>query len=206
MLLYSKADSGSSNQEIEMPQKWISAPSATRDSNNYLWYSVNVNGQKGWLPQNGIRLKMGGKSKLASNIYKNNYVKARNRVMNKTQGWEVNDYENSIAYTSPTSEFRIRRSGKTVEDIYFLSDDGSVCSSFFGFDIIRIKQSDLRKKLGTPTTRESPYDDADLSILCYELSDRNLTLSITLRRDDGEDEGRVESVELYRGRAGEPEY
>ena len=203
--LYSKPDSGSSSQEIEVPGKWISVPSATRDSNNYLWYSVSINGKKGWIPQNGVRLKMGGKSKLVSSIYRNNYVKARNRIMKKSQGWEVSDYEDAIAYTSPTSEFRIRRSGKNIEDVYFLSDDGSVCESFLGFDIIRMRQSELRKKIGTPTTRESPDDDIDVSILCFELADRNLTLSITLRRDDGEDEGRVESVELYRGRAGEPE-
>ena len=66
---------------------------------------------------------------------------------------------------------------------------------------IRLYQSELRKKLRTPTTRESPYDDIDLSTLCYELSDRNMTLAVTLRRD----EGRVKLVELYAGRAGELE-
>lgn len=206
ILLYNKASMGASNKEIEVPQQWISAPSATRDSNNYLWYSVNINGQKGWIPQNGVRLKMGGKSKIASNLYKS-YVKTRNRLINKPGAWSENDEEDdSISYTSERGEFRFRRIGRTIEDIYFQSDDPATVKAFFGTDLIRLYQGELRKKLGTPTTRESPYDDIDLSILCYELSDRNMTLVVTLRRDEGDDEGRVEMVELYAGRAGEPEY
>ena len=153
-LLYSKADMGASNREVEMPDKWISVPSAVRDDNNYLWYSVNINGRKGWLPQNGIRLKMGGKSKSASNLYKS-YVKAKK---------------------SPEKSFENLLTGMTA--------------------------SELRKKLGTPTMRESPYDDINVSILSYELSDRDMTLAVTVVRDESDYEGKVESVELYSGRTG----
>ena len=52
--------------------------------------------------------------------------------------------------------------------------------------------------------RESPAEDRDINILSYELADRNMTLTITERRYDGDDEGKVISVELYRGRTGEP--
>ena len=62
--------------------------------------------------------------------------------------------------------------------------------------------SELRSKLGTPTMRETPYDDINVSILSYELSDRDMTLSVTVVRDEYEYEGKVESVELYRGRTG----
>lgn len=153
-LLYSKADRGAGNREIEMPDEWISVPSAVRDDNNYLWYSVNINGRKGWLPQNGIRLKMGGKSKVASNLYKS-YVKAKK---------------------SPEKSFENLLTGMTA--------------------------SELRSKLGTPTMRESPYDDINVSILSYELSDRDMTLAVTLVRDENDEEGKVESIELYRGRTG----
>ena len=153
-LLYSKADRGASNREIEMPDEWIRVPSAVRDENNYLWYKVTVNGKSGWLPQNGIRLKMGGKSKVASNLYRS-YVKAK------------------------------RSPEKSFENL-----------------LIGMTASELRSKLGTPTMRESPYDDINVSILSYELSDRNMTLAVTLVRDENDEEGKVESVELYRGRTG----
>ncbi len=153
-LLYSKADRGASNIEIEIPYEWIRVPSAVRDGNNYLWYSVNINGHKGWLPQNGIRLKLGGKSKSVSNLY-SSYVKAKR---------------------SPERSFSNLLVGMTA--------------------------SELRSKLGTPTMRETPYDDINVSILSYELSDRDMTLSVTVVRDEYEYEGKVESVELYRGRTG----
>ena len=153
-LLYSKADRGASNREVEMPDEWISVPSAVRDDDNYLWYSVNINGRKGWLPQNGIRLKMGGKSKVVSNLYRS-YVKAKR---------------------SPEKSFENLLVGMTA--------------------------SELRSKLGTPTMRESPYDDINVSILSYELSDRDMTLSVRVVRDEDDYEGKVESVELYRGRTG----
>ena len=203
-LLYSKANRGANNQEIELPERWISVPSATRDSDNYLWYSVNVDGHKGWLPQNGIRLKMGGKSKIASNLYKT-YAKARSRIISRPRGWSKSDDGSITSYTSNGGEFRVIEGRRGVEDVYFQSDDPATCKEFLGVDLIRLYQSDLRKKMGTPTMRESPQDDIDVSILSYELSDRNMTLAITLRREDGDTEGRVEMVELYRGRTGEPE-
>ena len=63
--------------------------------------------------------------------------------------------------------------------------------------LIGLSQNELRKKLGTPTMRETPYDDSDVNILSYELSDRKMTLVVTLR------EGEVESAVFLKGRAGQ---
>lgn len=202
MLLYSKADSRASNTEIEMPDKWLSVPSAVRDENNYLWYKVTVNGKSGWLPQNGIRLKMGGKSKSASNLYKT-YVKARRNVTDKSsRSWTRSTDNGMTIYTSDNAEFWVREGKKGVEDVYFQTTDPDTCEVFFGSDLIGMYMSKLRSKLGTPTMRESPYDNINVSVLSYELSDRDLTLSVTLVRDENDEEGKVESVELYRGRTG----
>ena len=201
-LLYSKADRGARNTEIEMPSKWISVPSAVRDENNYLWYSVNINGHKGWLPQNGIRLKMGGKSKAASNLYKT-YVKTRRSIMSRSsRAWTLSNENGADIYTSDNGEFRVRESRNGIEDVYFQTSNPETCKLFLGTDLIGMYQTRLRSKLGTPTMRESPYDDINVSILSYELSDRDMTLAVTLVRDEGDEEGKVESVELYRGRTG----
>ena len=201
-LLYSKADRGASNREIEMPDEWIRVPSAVRDDNNYLWYKVTVNGKSGWLPQNGIRLKMGGKSKSASNLYKT-YTKARKNITGKSsRSWTRSTENGVIMYTSDNAEFWVREGKKGLEDIYFQTSDHDTCELFFGTDLIGMYQTKLRSKLGTPTMRESPYDNINVSILSYELSDRDMTLAVTLVRDEGDEEGRVESVELYRGRTG----
>ena len=206
IMLYSKANHGASNQEMEAPSEWLSVPSATRDSDNYLWYSVNINGRKGWLPQNGIRLKMGGKSKIAANIYKT-YAKARSRIITTPKGWNETEYDDGIrgySYDEDT-EIIIRRRGKNIDDISFTTNDPRLCERMLGVDLIGLSQPNLRKKLGTPTTRESPYDDIDKSILCYEIADGNMTLAVTLQRNEYDTDGTVISVELYRGRAGEPE-
>lgn len=201
-LLYTKADRGASSTEIEMPDKWLSVPSAVRDDNNYLWYKVTVNGKSGWLPQNGIRLKMGGKSKSASNLYKT-YVKARRNITGRSsRSWTRSTENGMTVYTSDNAEFWVREGKKGVEDVYFQTTDPDTCEVFFGTDLIGMYMSKLRSKLGTPTMRESPYDNINVSILSYELSDRDLTLSITLVRDENDEEGKVESVELYRGRTG----
>ena len=198
-----EANSDSDFADVNVPQKWISVPSATRDSDNYLWYKVKIDGDNGWLPQNGVRLKMGPKSKNAANIYKN-YVKARRAVMAKPGDWSSETYDGKTTYTSDTGEFSVIKSKKGVEDIFFSTEDPDTCREFLGVDLIGQYQPDVRKVLGTPTMRESPAEDRDINILSYELADRNMTLTITERRYDGDDEGKVISVELYRGRTGEP--
>ena len=67
--LYRRASFNARYSEVENPERWISVPSAVRDDDNNLWYKVTVDGKTGWLPQTGIRLKMGGRSKAASNLY-----------------------------------------------------------------------------------------------------------------------------------------
>ena len=203
--LYDKADDNSDYTEIDVPQKWISVPSAVRDRDNYLWYKVKVDGQNGWLPQNGIRLKMGGKSKSASNVYKT-YVKARQKVMNKPGKWSSSTDGNITTYTTDGGEFRVIRNGKRVEDIYFSADSARICREMLGIDLIDFSQPEVRSKLGTPTMRETPANDPDMSVLSFELPDRNMTLSITERRYDGDKDGTVIGVELYAGATGEPEY
>ena len=201
-LLYTKADRGASNTEIEMPDKWISVPSAVRDDNNYLWYKVTVNGKSGWLPQNGIRLKMGGKSKSASNLFRN-YTKARKNITGRSsRSWTQSTENGMTIYTSDNAEFWVREGKKGVEDVYFQTSDPDTCELFFGTDLIGMYMSKLRSKLGTPTMRESPYENINVSVLSYELSDRDMTLSVTLVRDENDEEGKVESIELYRGRTG----
>lgn len=205
MNLHAKADSNSSYKKMDMPENWISVPSAVRDRNNNLWYSVKINGRSGWLPQNGIRLKMGGKSKSASNIYRN-YVSARRKIMNRLGSWTSGSEGRVTVYTTDGAEFRVIRGKNGTEDIYFRTDRYDICSEFLGVDLIDMMQPEVRSKLGTPTMRETPYDEPEITILSFELADRDMTLSITERRYDGEKEGQVILVELYRGRTGERDY
>lgn len=68
----------------------------------------------------------------------------------------------------------------------------SVLNSLNGMD-----RDDLRAKIGTATMRETPYDDAEVDILSYELSGRDMTLEVTLRNNE------VVSAEFKEGRAGQ---
>lgn len=203
--LYRKADGNSRSEEIKMPMKWISVPSATRDSDNYLWYKISVNGKTGWLPQNGIRLKMGGKSKSASNIYKN-YAKARRKIMANPRGWSSATDDGITTYITEGAEFMVRKTKNGVEDLYFTTNRFEICREMLGVDLIDMTQPEVRSKLGTPTLRETPYDDPDMSVLSFELADRNMTLVIAERRENGDSEGTVMSVELYRGTRNNPDY
>lgn len=205
MTLYRKAGRDSRSEEITMPQKWISVPSAVRDDDNYLWYKVSVNGKSGWLPQNGIRLKMGGKSKSAANLY-SNYVKARRKIMSRPGKWTVREEDDYTSYSTDNAEFRVIEGRNGVRDVFFTTDSYEICREFFGVDLIDFSQPEVRSKLGTPTMRETPYDSPEISILSYELDGRNMTLSVLERREPGDKEGTVYRVELYAGRTGEPEY
>ena len=198
-----EADYSSDFADAEMPNKWLSVPSATRDSDNYLWYKVTIDGDTGWLPQNGVRLKMGGKSKLAAKLY-TSYVKARRSIMRKPGNWSSYEDGSTEYYSSDGGEFRIVRHGKSVEDVFFTTEDAKTCKNMLGVNLIGLYQPEVRKILGTPTMRESPADDRDTNILSYELPDNNITLTITEQREEGDTEGRVISVSFYRGRTGEP--
>ena len=201
--LHRKADIDSDFADVDMPNKWLKVPSATRDSDNYLWYKVTIDGETGWLPQNGVRLKMSGKSKLAAKLY-NNYVKARRKVMARPRDWDISDEDGVISYYSDGGEFRVIERKKGVEDVFFSTDNAKTCRDFLGVDLIGKSQPQARKILGSPTMRESPADDRDINVLSYELPDRNITLVITERREDGDTEGTVTGVSFYRGRTGEP--
>ena len=201
--LHRKADIDSEFADVDMPNKWLKVPSATRDSDNYLWYKVTVDGESGWLPQNGVRLKMGGKSSLAAKLY-SNYVKTRRKVMANPKGWDINEEDGVTSYYSDGGEFRVIERKRGVEDVFFSTDNKKTCRDFLGVDLIGKSQPQARKILGTPTMRESPVDDRDINVLSYELPDRDITLVITERREDGDTEGTVTGVSFYRGRTGEP--
>ena len=201
--LYQKADIDSDFADVDMPNKWLRVPSSTRDSDNYLWYKVTVDGETGWLPQNGVRLKMGGKSSLAEKLY-SNYVKARRKVMARPRGWDISEEDGVTSYYSDGGEFRVIERKRGFEDVFFTTDNRKTCRDFLGVDLIGKSQPQVRKVLGTPTMRESPADDRDINVLSYELPDRDITLVITERREEGDTEGTVTAVSFYRGRTGEP--
>lgn len=171
--LYDEADIDTGYTEIDSPGKWISVPSAVRDDNNYLWYKVKIGKDSGWLPQNGVRLKMGPKSKSAANIYKT-YLKARKKT----------DY---------------------INDDTFTIDDAQECKQLLGVDLIGKFQPEVRKKLGTPTFRESPADNKNINILSYEMAGRDMVLAINERRGSRSQDGQVISIEVYEGRTGDNE-
>ncbi|MBQ7220998.1 MAG: hypothetical protein IJS28_08470 [Synergistaceae bacterium] len=200
---HKKADINSDFADVTMPDMWLAVPSAVRDSDNYLWYKVTIDGDTGWLPQNGVRLKMGGKSKLAAKLY-NNYVKARRKIMNKPGNWTSYEDAGLVSYTSDGGEFRVIRRRNSVEDVFFTTEDAKTCKEFLGVNLIGLLQPQVRRILGTPTMRETPSDDKDTNILSFELDGRNITLTITEIREPDNDEGRVISVSFYRGRTGEP--
>ena len=171
--LYDEADIDSGYTEIDNPGRWISVPSAVRDYDNYLWYKVKVDGQTGWLPQDGVRLKMGPRSTSASNLYKT-YLKNRRKT----------------AFS---------------EDDTITIDDAKVCKQLLGVNFIGLSQPEVRKKLGTPTFRESPADEKDTNILSFEMADRNMTFRIIEKRSGRNPEGKVIAVDFYKGRTGEYE-
>ena len=97
---------------------------------------------------------------------------------------------------------KMRRQGEKAPYTFSMTRSPDYCEEFFGDDIMGWRMSKLRKKLGTPTYRESPADDINQNILYYELADKNMTLIVTLYRDDGEEEGRVNGAMLNTGNAG----
>ena len=79
--LYKKADADSDSEYVDFDGEWFKVPSAVRDDNDRLWYSVKIGRKSGWLAQEGVRLKLqyNAKSKKASNLYKK-YLKDNDAV------------------------------------------------------------------------------------------------------------------------------
>lgn len=200
--LYAKPDKGAKSWEASLPESGVSVPSAIRDKQDMLWYKVKVDGKTGWLFQEGIRLKMGPKSKSAVNIYKR-YVAARRKIAGKApknwtqqestpvEGAEVETWSTSGAVLQTLGE------GSKAEDVYFKTNSAEACKTFLGFEAIGMSKDELRTKVGTPTVRETPSGEPELSILSYEFADGDMTLAFTLRSQI------VEQAELYKGSTGE---
>ena len=64
--------------------------------------------------------------------------------------------------------------------------------------LIGLSQDDIRKKLGTPTMRETPYDESDVNILQYELAGKS-EMTLVIRIEDDE----VTDADFYNARAGQ---
>ncbi len=202
LTLYANPDKEAKSWEVGLPDSGVAVPSAIRDKEDMLWYKVTVDGRTGWLYQEGVRLKMGPKSKSATNVYKR-YAAARQRITDKTpKGWtreEAVSAEGSQVDTwkSKGAMLQVVGEGKRAVDVYFKADTAAACKTFLGFEAVGMDKDALRSKMGTPTVRETPSGEPEVSVLSYELSDRDATLAFTLRSNV------VESVELHSGATGE---
>ena len=204
LTMYAKPDKGAKSWEVSLPDAGVAVPSAIRDKEDMLWYKVTTGGKTGWLYQEGVRLKMGPKSKAAANLYKR-YAAARLKIAEKTprdwtqeetirvEGAQVNTWRSKGAVFQTVGE------GKKAEDVYFKANTAAACKTFLGFEAVGMDKDALRSKVGTPTVRETPSGEPEISILSYELAGGDMTLAFTLRDQV------VESVELYAGSTGEAE-
>ncbi len=146
---------------------------------------------------------MRGANKAAANLYKRCVNARRGILSGKNRAWQQRRDGDFVTYTMRGGEFRIRRNGREVEDVYFTATGSGACKNLFGFNMIGMNADDLRQKIGSPSMRETPIDDPDLNILSYEISNANMTLEIYLRRADSASENLVERVVMYSGRVGE---
>ena len=206
--LYARASEGSKYTEVSLPDDGVTVPSATRDAKDNVWYKVNLDGQTGWLAQEGIRLKMGGKSKTASNLFRK-CAAARQKIINNpgTQWEEGSAVDNSgsaagggsvITFVNSNGGlFQVVKKGSKLEDVYFKAVSSSMCKLFLGFDAIGMDRTEIRSKVGTPTVRETPPGEPNVSITSYELADKNMTLAFHFT------DGLIDYFELYKGSAGE---
>ena len=200
--LYAKPDESAKSWEVSLPDEGVKVPSAIRDKDDALWYKVTVDGRTGWLFNEGIRLLMGGKSRVAESVYKR-CAGVRSRVMKKPgnawqEGATTDETDGTlVTYTTEGGAFQALKTGDGVEDVYFCANGSEACKTFLGFDPIKMHKDKLRTKVGTPTVRETPDGERDVSILSYELGNRKMTMAFHLRNDH------VEWFELYRGRTGE---
>ncbi len=201
--LYSKMDMNSKSWEVSIPDGGVVVPSASRDKQDRLWYKVTVGGHTGWLFNEGIRLRMGPKSKFADGVYKRCANVRASALKGKAKGWSEGDETIEVAggevatWTGDGALFQIFEKGSKTEDIYFKATGSRASKEFLGFDAIGMSWPDLRKKVGTPTVRETPEGEPDARIISYELSNRNMTLAFHIDGDN------VEWFELYKGKTGE---
>lgn len=201
--VYSRADRNSRSETLDAPSEWLTVFATIRDKNNDLWYRVEINGREAWIFQTGVRLKMGGKNSKVSNIY-NLCTGVRRKVMAGTfKGWEKEEDGDTVTYTSRNGSFTVRDNYGNVEDIRYVAHGESTCTAFLGFNAIGMDRNALRKKLGSPTMRETPQNEPDVNILRYELPDRDMTLAMYLRRSRGKREAVVYRTELYAGETGD---
>ncbi|MCR5347401.1 MAG: hypothetical protein K6E38_06445 [Fretibacterium sp.] len=201
--LYSKMDMNSKSWEVSIPEGGVVVPSANRDKQNRLWYKVRVDGHTGWLFNEGIRLRMGPKSKFASKVYKRCAGIRASALKGKAKNWDKSGESieaangEVVTWTSDGALFQILDKGGSTEDIYFKATGSRASKDFLGFDAIGMSWPALRKKVGTPTVRETPEGEPDARVISYELSDRNMTLAFHISGDN------VEWFELYKGRTGD---
>ena len=200
--MYEKPNEGAKSWEVSLPDKGVKVPSAIRDKNDALWYKVTVDGRTGWIFNEGIRLLMGGKSKFAESAYKR-CAGVRSRIVKDTGStWtlgntiETDDGE-VVTYTMDGGLFQVRKNGSRVEDIYFFADRPGACKTFLGFDPIGMHKDKLRGKVGTPTVRETPDGEREVSILSYEAANSGMTMAFHMKNDH------VVWFELYRGKTGD---
>ena len=200
--VYARPEEGARSWEASLPAKGVAVPSAIRDKNDELWYKVTVDGRTGWIPHEGIRLRMGPKSKWAANTYKR-LAALRARVLKDapeawSQGGSIDDAGGEVTtFTMNGGLFQILRKGSRTEDIYFRANSAEACRAFLGFNPIGMDKDEIRSKVGTPTVRETPAGDRAASILSYEIAGQDMTAALHLRNDV------VEWFELYRGGAGD---
>ena len=67
--LYREPSDRSEAEYVEPPEEWLKVTSSVRDKDDNFWCKVKINGQEGWLAQNGILFKIGPQSQTASVLY-----------------------------------------------------------------------------------------------------------------------------------------
>ena len=180
--LYEEPMTSSKSKEVTLPEGGVNVPSAVR-KNGELWYKIEINGRTGWLRSEGIYLKMGPKSKVADNIYKH-YAKTRNSFFDgKGPGseWEMRaeallDEGKVFTWASKGAVIQSMSTDRSVVDLYFAADNKKACKKFLGFEAIGMSETELRKKMGTPTARGA-------RVLYYELPNMDAALSFTLKNE-----------------------
>jgi len=67
--VYEQPDAKADAETVEFPESWLKLLGSRRDEEGSLWYKVKIGKKIGWLAQNGVLLKIGPKSKTASDLY-----------------------------------------------------------------------------------------------------------------------------------------
>ena len=159
VMLYEQTSIGSKSTEVLLPESGVTVPSAVRKGGE-LWYKVTVDGRTGWIRSEGIYLKMGPKSTMAENLYKH-YRKTLDKLFEgrgPDDSWVMRenkalDEGNVITWASKGAVIQSMSSERGVLDMYFASNNRKDCKKFLGFEAIGMSETELRKKMGTPTAR-----------------------------------------------------